>query len=357
MTKTRILAILSTLLLCANVHATIRWLTESYDFGTFREAAGPQEGYVQFVNIGPDTTIISRVKPSCGCTAERHTEKLIAPGDTATIWFTYNPKGRPGRFAKTIKIYTGSQNDIKSIPISGTVIGEPLTLEPEFPIVAGNMRLSSNTLDFGKISFGHTAHLFLKAYNQSNDTIFPHTSANKLTHELDVIASSDTIAPGDIFSISFYLNTRAGILPGAYSTTANVWTEPNKQPVEITINAEIEPQSAMLSAAQLEKAPILSLATSSVKTKNKHNKAYFKFPICNKGKSDLEIKRIYCRAPGVKINKVPIKLKSGKESFVEGEIDISQINAPAYAYIIEIISNDPRKPIETIRVSGTANQL
>ena len=84
----------------------IEWLSTSYDFGTFKEAEGPQTGCVRMVNHGPDETVINRVKSTCGCTVAEYTDGIIAVGDTAEVRFTYDPAGRPGRFSKSIKVYT-----------------------------------------------------------------------------------------------------------------------------------------------------------------------------------------------------------------------------------------------------------
>ena len=40
----------------------IEWLSTSYDFGTFKEAEGPQTGCVRMVNHGPEETIINRLQ-------------------------------------------------------------------------------------------------------------------------------------------------------------------------------------------------------------------------------------------------------------------------------------------------------
>ena len=106
----------------------VTWLSRTYDFGFFREEAGPQQGEVKLINLGPEPTVINRVKSTCGCTVAGFTEGLIEPGDTARVWFTYNPAGRPGRFEKHIKVYMGADNDVTSVTLKGTVIGNASSL-------------------------------------------------------------------------------------------------------------------------------------------------------------------------------------------------------------------------------------
>lgn len=349
----------TSLLLLSIVFATanadnVKWLADSYDFGTFRESGGPKEGFVKFINIGPDTTIINRVRPSCGCTGERHTEGLIAPGDTATVWFTYNPKGRPGRFAKTVKVYTGASNTVKLIPISGIVIGEPASLTPDYPEVGPKgMRFSTADVNFEPLIYGHTKHVYVKGYNQSSDTLHPKIVSIEPKGPVDVILSTDTVAPGDVFSISFYLNTRGGAPLGASSYKTLVTPDDGgDETFCINVHAEVLPQSASLSSEQLAGAPMLRLDATTIDATVKKGKAAFKIAVANAGESELLLLRVYSRAPEVKIKKVPVKLKPGTTGYVEGEITLEGINAPAFAYIVELITNDPRISVATVRVAG-----
>lgn len=349
-----LLASIMVLAAIANADARLLWLEESYDFGTFREVGGPREGYVRFVNLGPDTTAITRVRPSCGCTSERHTENLIAPGDTATVWFTYNPKGRPGRFAKTVKIYIGASGDVKHVPITGTVVGEPSSLAPEYPVTAiGGIRLSDTIVDFGTINYGHLKHLFLKGYNQNIDTIYPRAEAKLKNGPIDAVVSSDTVAPGDFFTISFYFNARQNAKMGDENYDVALCDKNDTfRSTRLTIKARVLPESATLTASQLAEAPMLSVESDVVEAEVKKDKARFKIEVTNKGKSQLNILRAYSKAANIKINKLPSRLKPDAKGVIEGEIDLKDIEAPAFAYIVEIVGNDPRMPVKEVRVAG-----
>lgn len=84
--------------------AKVTWLSTHYNYGAFREEEGPRKGSLSFVNSGDAPTFIRNVRPSCGCTAADYPRDMIAPGDTATIEFTYDPARRPGPFDKTIRV-------------------------------------------------------------------------------------------------------------------------------------------------------------------------------------------------------------------------------------------------------------
>lgn len=334
--------------------ADIEWLEKDYDFGLMKEIAGPRTGYGRFVNLGPDTTVINKVRPSCGCTSAEYTDDLIAPGDTATISFTYNPAGRPGRFEKTVKVYVGERNELHSIGICGTVIGAPASLSQDYPVENGRMRLSSDKLDMGKVEHGFSTYEFLKGYNQSADTIHPFAELD--SRVLSAVMSSESVPPGDIFSISFYFNSRLDGQLGASVVPVAVYSDADKsERIDVQVLTEVVPHAAKLTDEQLSKAPKLYLAETRVELPAADKRVKFKFPIENQGVEDLLVQRVYSRSEAVKITKMPTKLKSGRSAYVEGEVDLGKIATSAYGVIVEIITNDPRVPVDQVRLSGVKN--
>lgn len=162
----------ATLMLTLAVKAEVRWIEKDYDFGLMKEVAGPKTGHARFVNLGPDPVTIFSVRPSCGCTSAEFSDEPVAPGDTATISFTYDPTERPGRFEKSVKVRFTDGKQF-SIPIRGNVLGTPESVALLFPVDAGDMRLSDSVLDLKEVTFGHTPVRFFSAYSLSLDSITP----------------------------------------------------------------------------------------------------------------------------------------------------------------------------------------
>ena len=355
--KTRLLFLLSPLLFLSGLHAQdfrLKWLQNSYDFGTFKEAAGPRTGQVQFVNLGPDTTMITRVRPSCGCTGAEFTRDPIPPGDTATVWFTYNPANRPGRFEKTVKVYVGEQQQLKVIHIKGTIIGAPSSLRASYPVEAGPLRLSDTLIDFGTFAYNEARHKFLRAYNQGTLPLRPHVEG--APGAVDIKFSADTVLPGDIFTISLYFNSRKDPQLGAaeYPMTIYADSGDGAPALSLTARAEVLPPIAQLTSEEQEKAGRLDLPEPvvEVKTSSHASKVKFSFPVVNSGKSELRIMRVYSRADAVKITRIPSRLAPGKKAEVHGEIDLAKVDGVAFGFIVEVISSDPATPVRTLRLCG-----
>lgn len=95
----------------------------SHDFGTIKEADGEVSCTFTIKNAGEGPLVLTRVIASCGCTTPEWTKEPIAPGKTGDVKITYNPKGRPGAFAKTISIYSNGKTGSFILIIRGNVEG------------------------------------------------------------------------------------------------------------------------------------------------------------------------------------------------------------------------------------------
>ena len=336
----------------------LKWLSTDYNFGSFLEADGKRSGSVQFVNVGTEPTIINRVKPTCGCTVAQYTEGEIAPGDTATISFTYNPAGRPGRFIKHIRVYTGADNQLTQVTIRGTVIGAAQTLAKEYPIVAGGLRLSTDTLNMGHITMGSSRNEFIHGYNQSTDTLL--ISLRNVPSAVSLGISSRKIAPGDIFTLSVYLNTTEGLELGENSLSLDVVSstpKEGKKEIPFTVKCYVDPDFSSITPEQMKEAPVINLYPSAIEIgtvteKDKNIKA--EVSILNEGKTPLTVKRIY--SPQIKLKKVsktPIIIKPGQTKKIEVTFDATEIPAGLFNIPVEILTDDPIRSSSRFRLIGS----
>lgn len=335
--------------ICA--HAGLKWLSTDYDFGTMHEVAGPKTGCVRFVNLGPESTIINQVRPSCGCTGADYTKGVIEPGDTATVTFTYNPKGRPGRFEKTVKVYTGEDNARTTITIRGTVIGAPQTLAASYPVEAGPLRLSERVLTTGDVRYGSARHLFLQGYNQSADTI--HPAWNHPSGALSMGVSDRAVPPGEGVTFSLYFNSRDTDGPGLYVIPIELIPDSSSttsEPVRIELRANVTPDLTGATAAELAQAPALEVQPPVVDLGIISKKGDFDFTLANTGKSDLHIRRI--AAQGIEMKSWPVSIKPGKTAKAKGNVILKKLKKGPFAIILDIASDDPVHPLIHLRVAG-----
>jgi len=92
-----------------------------HDFGDIKEADGSATHSFTILNNGELPLVISRVIASCGCTTPEWTNEPIAPGKTGEVTVTYDTKGRPGAFVKTISVYSNGKTGNYVLTIKGDV--------------------------------------------------------------------------------------------------------------------------------------------------------------------------------------------------------------------------------------------
>lgn len=94
-----------------------------HDFGAISEGEKVRHTYA-FENTGNEPLIISKVEPSCGCTAvEDWSSRPYAPGESGTITIEFNSDKRPGKQHKTISIITNCYPSVHQLTLQGMVIG------------------------------------------------------------------------------------------------------------------------------------------------------------------------------------------------------------------------------------------
>ena len=95
-----------------------------HDFGTIYEEDGDVSCEFIITNTGNAPLEITRVTASCGCTTPDWTKTPIESGKKGTVKATYRAKGRPGKFEKTVSIFTNAQEAPFVVRIKGEVISK-----------------------------------------------------------------------------------------------------------------------------------------------------------------------------------------------------------------------------------------
>lgn len=115
------MAILLSTGVMAAQEAVIAIAEPTHDFGEIKEADGNVSHTFTVKNEGDTPLVITRVIASCGCTSPAWTKEPIAVGQTGDVTVTFNPKGRPGPFTKTVSIYSNGKKGSFVVTIKGDV--------------------------------------------------------------------------------------------------------------------------------------------------------------------------------------------------------------------------------------------
>ena len=80
-----------------------------HDFGVVEPEDRPQYHFT-FRNTGEADLVISKVKPSCGCTAVLLSAETIKPGGHGEIKVSLNPQGRRGKQELTVAVHSNAKD-------------------------------------------------------------------------------------------------------------------------------------------------------------------------------------------------------------------------------------------------------
>lgn len=354
MQKKRLLAAIA-FLLTLSASANVRWLEKEYDFGLMKEVLGPQRGSVRFVNDGKEEIVITGARPSCGCTSVVYPTDPIAPGDTVSIEFTYNPEGRPGRFEKTIRVYI-NDFDANIIKITGNVLGTPESLAVFYPIETGPLRLTDDRLTANDMTYGEGRHFFVNGYNQTLDTIRPQVISKNPAVSVDV--SSRALGPGDIVSFSIYFNSKKISEPGPVTLPLEVIadaSDPDSERHEIIIKADLKPDFRGMTLEQEKKAPRCYLLPEKIdlgEISGKKKAIEFSFAVSNQGETPLHLLRVRSKSGSVKVTKFPTAVKPGKTGKVTAVLSASELPEGPFRTDIDVYTDDPLHPVRKLSVAG-----
>lgn len=331
--------------------AQTRWLETEHDFGAFNEDDGKVSTEFKFINESDTPLTIAHVRSSCGCTVPQYSKAAVNRGDTAAITVVYNPTGRPGRFSKSLMVKL-SNDSTEKLLIKGVVIGAQNTLRSRFPVADGPIRLRGNMVTFGAVKTGKIKSQFVEVYNSSRSPVVPKWT--DIPSYLRVTAAHDTVQPGEQGVYSFVLaptkSTPYGILTD--SLTLNV---PGEAPLKIEIAAIIEEDFSGMTEKQLADAPAITTDTDMLDYgdfSTSGEPITRQLRITNTGKSELIIRRIHTSEPGFSVKAPFSKLKKGKSGTVTVTFDPKSFSAPLLNSRLQIIANDPSRPLTTIRLVG-----
>ncbi len=207
----KIILLLALIVLSAslNADAILSFKTKKIDFGEITSGKVVDVKY-EFENTGDETLIIKNINTSCGCTYTRLDKKEYEPGEKGIIPVKFFSKGYRGKVIKTVTI---SSNDKNNAYLRLTLSG--LIKLKDFSVA----ELNTDTLDFGKISFGQQPVKEVEIKNSGNIDL----RILEVTHspEVSTMFTKKIIKPGEKGKLSVTFNP---LQVGQFSTFLRIRT-------------------------------------------------------------------------------------------------------------------------------------
>jgi len=332
----------------------LQFMKDTHDFGAIDQTGGPAVYQFDYTNVSDRPVKILNVRPSCGCTTPDWTREAIAPGKTGFVQASFDPKGRPGFFNKSLTITTDFDSNPIILQIKGNVSSPGGSNQPtDFPSTKGNLRLRATSFNMGKVLLKDefVAREFPLMNGGKEDMIF---SAVESPAYIRVEVLPSTIAAGQQGRLRVSYNGKLKDRYGFQSDNIVLHTNDVEQPDKsFSVYATLEESFPVFSPEELAKAPRLGISQStmdfgSIKGNTTSTR---QITLVNTGKTTLSIREVQTNCTCVKASTPTKDLKAGTSTTLTVEFN-PQNRQGTQQKRITIYSNDPSQPVQAVLLTA-----
>jgi hypothetical protein len=326
------------------------------DLGHIEEDGGPVASFFEAVNTSNGTIEVRNISTTCGCTTAVYDKKVIPAGEKFRFKVIFNPLSRPGRIDKQIFVQTSDATEEIRLSIIGYVNARERTVEELYPFdMGGGLRLKSNFHAFGYLEHGKTITEHIGYINTSSEAITLRVENN---------------SPSGLLTISLPERIEAGATGDINICYAITEDDPHygttKDVMRIVINGKKSNYPLSTQVIMVDNfdymddisAPRLVISKNIIKfgDVNSHDEVLEQRVILtNEGSSQLIVRTIESNTQAVEcIAKRGMTIKAGESIEVVVRLRVAYIedvDNPLVARI-GIISNDPIRPMQTIKATA-----
>ena len=334
------------------VGAQIKFSELSHDFGVIAEDGGSVEHIFELRNQSSKPIVIVAAHSSCGCTKAEFERKPIMPDSTTNIKVVFNPMNYPGTFARKITIITNEGALEERLLVTGKVTPRKKTIEEQYPILLSNsVRVATNAHSFGYLEHGKMKQSTFDIVNTSQHKVL--LSVENPYSELEFYCPTE-VAAGEKVAISF-----GCMLPensekyGSLSYSVWLVIDGQKARYPFIING-LAIDSREENANNISQ--MIAMSENFIKfgaVKCNVAKVAREIEVRNEGNSAIAIRKIELVGNDFSAYLEGCSaIEAGGKRKINVEIYPSQLPFGAVVEKLRIVSNDPKMPVLTIRVSA-----
>jgi len=300
-------------------------------------------------NKGNQPLVISEVYPSCGCVKVDFPEKIPA-GGKGMITVTYDA-AMLGTFYRELAVYTNEQDEPYYLGFQGRVVESALDYDGDFPIELGNVRLSTNYVEFDDVNKGDRPAVELQVANLEHGAYTPQLMhlPNYLTAEY----IPDAIQPGRVGKIRLTLDSDKLFLDGLNQTSiylARYMGDKVSDENEIVVSAVLLPAFHNLTPERLESAPHIVLMDGKEKIEDEvtmtippKKKSITKvINVTNIGEETLTVSAVQVFNRAMTVNLGDRNIPPHGTTKLKITLDAKELKRAKSGPRLLLISNDPR---------------
>ena len=326
----------------------LQFRDETHDFGTVAENMGPVTHEFIFTNNSSRPVRILSVQPSCGCTTPDWTKEPVPAGKTGYVQASFDPKGRPGFFNKSLTVATDLEANPIILQIKGTVSESGGEVDDTGFIASnGSLKLKMSSFNMGKVLIRDEfvtkefpiINMGSKVLNFTGEVVAPE--------HIKVEVTPKSLAAGAKGTISIRYNGHIKNRYGFQSDNIEIKTDDETNPVKsFSVFATMEDYFPQMSADEMNKAPRLSFTESNLDfgRLRTNSEIVREIPFTNSGKRELMIKALQPNCSCVTAFTEKMSLKPGETANLK--VTFSPERTGSQKKAITIYSNDPRNPVQ-----------
>ncbi|HUW93764.1 MAG TPA: DUF1573 domain-containing protein [Bacteroidales bacterium] len=334
----------------------LNFLDPRHNYGSIKEETGKQEAIFNFTNTGDSVLVLTKVQPSCGCTAADYTKAPIPPGGKGFVTAVFDPRGYNGRFAKSISVFSNAKPAVTVLIIEGEVTPREKTektIEETYSFVVGPVRFESNHLAFTSTKKNEKKIRVMPVINTSKE---PATiEFEGLPAHLSMKAIPATLKPGE-----------KGLIEGTYDANLNsaAWGNVNdlvrlkvngvpQQNIYLYVSANLVEDFSSLTSQELANAPVFKLVSNTVDFgKIKQNEsADVEYFFTNEGKTDLIIRNVKAGCGCTALMPTENVIKPGTKGSIKAKFNSGGYKGNIYKNIF-VYTNDPKNSEVMLMIKG-----
>ena len=328
----------------------------THDFGHIDEDGGPVSCRFEAVNNTHEAIDIVSITTTCGCTTANYNRESIPAGGKFSFEVSFNPLNRPGRFDKHIFVETSHCVDELRLNIIGYVNPRERTIDELYPFDMGEgLRLKSNYHAFGYMEHGKELIEYIGYTNTSPNAInirMVSTSTSGLLH----VSMPERIEAGESGDIVLRYNIDDdGEFYGTAKDVLHIIVDDTEAPYPLSAQVIVVDNFDYMDDIS---APKLVISKNFIKfgdVNTPYEVMEQQVTLTNDGGSPLAIRAVESSSPAVVCDiKGDVTIDAGESHEVVVRLvaaHIEDVDNPLVARIY-IITNDPMRPMQSIKVSA-----
>ena len=322
----------------------------TFDFGEIEEGKGPADHEFTFTNNSGRPVKILSVQASCGCTTQGWSQNPVPQGKNGFIKVSFDPKGRPGYFNKSLTVTTDWDSNPIILQIKGQVMTGAERETGDFTVASGNLYFKTKSFNFGKAFINKDP--VVKQFPVMNKGTLPIKFLNVAKPAYVQVEVPVVLAPQEIGAIKVSYDARQKNLFGFASENIQITTDDERQELKsISVFAILEEYYPVPLGEEATRIPILTIKEETIDLGHFRQSATIDRGVMlkNAGKKDLQIKALQGNCACISAEVANKLIRPGDSTLLKISFK-PQSRGGTQQKAITLYSNDPRSPVRRINV-------